>query len=107
MFKKPAALLVAVAIALLAAAVQPVTAAASNSGKLFAVFGETRIVSLDAATGAMTTLADLTDPTLQFGNTIGDLVSDAAHHRLFGQQVKFNFEPDQNPPFFETYQLVT
>jgi hypothetical protein len=107
MFKKPAALLVSSAIALLALAVQPVVAAATGTGTLFAVFGETQIVKLDPATGTMTTLADLTDPTLQFGSTIGDLVSDAAHHRLIAQQVKFNFDPNQDPQFFETYQLVT
>jgi hypothetical protein len=106
MFKKPTALLVASAMALLAGAVQPVVAAASGTGMLYAVFGESQIVKLDAGTGAITTLADLTDPTLQFGNSLGDLVSDAAHHRLFTQQVRFNFEPDQNPQFFETYQLA-
>ena len=107
MVKKLAAAFTASCLSLLAAAIQPVAVSAAGGGTLFAVFGETHIVSLDPATGAMTTLADLTDPTLQFGNTISDMVSDAAHHRLIGQQVRFNFDPNQDPAFFETYQMVT
>ena len=104
MLKKLAVLILA-ALQLL---VQPApVAAAAGSGTLFAVFGETHVVKLDPATGSMTTLADLTDPTLQFGNTLLDLVSDAANHRLYTEQVRFNFDPTQFPPIVETYQLVT
>jgi len=89
------------------ALVSPVPAAASGTGTLFAVSGETHVVKLDPATGNMTQLADLTDPSLQFGSTLLDLVSDSAHHLLYTQQVRFNFDPNQFPPIFETYQLVT
>jgi hypothetical protein len=104
--RRAAMFLAAVAISL-APLAQPLAAHAAGTGTLFAVFGETHVVKLDPATGAMTTLADLTDPTLQFGSALLDLVSDSAHHLLYSEQVRFNFDPNQSPPFFETYQLVT
>jgi hypothetical protein len=107
MVKKVTALFISSCLAVLAAGIQPSAASASAGGTLFAVFGETQIVALDPTTGGMTTVADLTDPSLQFGSTIDNLVSDAAHHRLFGDQVRFNFDPDRVPAFFETYQIVT
>lgn len=107
MFKKLTSAFAASSLALVCAAIQPAAASASDGGTLFAVFGETQIVALDPSTGSMTTLADLTDPSVQFGNTISDLVSDSAHHRLLGEQTRFNFDPNRDPAFFETDQIVS
>jgi hypothetical protein len=72
--------LVALSVAVLSAAIQPISAAASTSGTLFG-FAASGIVKVDPATGALTQMASVSVPNLAgFGSS---LVDDPATHRLF------------------------
>lgn len=104
-FRRIVGVLSAVSIAVLPLTLQPLAAAASSSGTLFAVRGETQVVSIDPSTGAMTTIADVTAPFP--GDALGDLASDPATHQLFTVQTTWTFDPTQFPPLIASYQLVT
>jgi hypothetical protein len=98
--KRVLGFLMAAALGLLPLVVHPLEAAAAG-GTLFAELGS-QIVKLDPTTGTTTLLADLTSPTPP-GISLGELISDAANHRLFTQQTTFSFDPTVPT----TYQLVT
>jgi hypothetical protein len=63
-------------------AAQPVPAAAPAAGQLFAVSGVSRVVTLDTASGAQTTVADLSSLTPSRG--IDGLVADQGSTMLYG-----------------------
>jgi len=88
MFKKPAALLVSSAIALLAVAVQPVVAAASSTGTLYAITRSQDLVTVDPASGAFTLLSNLFLAGAVDSQTF-DLVANPAAGRLYGERMSF------------------
>jgi hypothetical protein len=77
--------LVAIAMAVLPALVQPITAGATATGTLFAIVSDapSTISSIDPVTGATTTVANLSAPGLPGGKFLGGLASDPYGHRLF------------------------
>jgi uncharacterized protein DUF4394 len=88
MFKKPAALLVSSAIALLGVAVQPVVGAASGTGTLYAMTRSQNLATVDPATGSLTVLSNL----FLAGAVDSQMVSLAANPlagRLYGERISF------------------
>jgi hypothetical protein len=75
--------LVAIALAVLPAASQTLTAAASGSGTLFGVTSSLEVVAIDPASGALTPVADVSNPQLVLRSGLAD---DPATHRLFMAQ---------------------
>src|SRR6266571_8312477 len=88
MFKKPAALLVASAIALLASAVEPVVASASGTGPLYAITRSQDLVTVDPTTGAFTVLSNLFLAGAEDSQTF-ELVANPAAGKLYGERMSF------------------
>jgi hypothetical protein len=83
--------LVAVAVAALPALAQPLPAAASSTGTLFALVGPSPAVArLDPATGSLTTIADLSVPPGQRAFFGVSMAIDAGTHRLFLTRVVYS-----------------
>jgi len=88
MFKKPAALLVSSAVALLAVAVQPIVAAASGTGPLYAITRSQNLVTVDPTNGAFTVLSNLFLSGAQDSQTF-NLVANPAAGKLYGNRMSF------------------
>src|SRR2546430_17339494 len=88
MFKKPAALLVSSAVALLAVAVQPIVASASGTGPLHAITRSQNLVTVDPTNGAFTVLSNLFLSGAQDSQTF-NLVANPAAGKLYGNRMTF------------------
>jgi hypothetical protein len=99
--------LVAIAIALLPALVQPVSAGAASTGTLFGITGmnRTTLSKIDLGTGAVTPIAQLGLPP-NFNAQVTNLTGDPATHRLFALRISVIVQP---PPgnFTMILELLT
>jgi hypothetical protein len=98
--------LVAIAIALLPALVQPITAGAAGTGTLygFATGPTSRVVSIDPVTGALTTAVDLSSVPGGVASGVNSLAVDPATRRVF---IPRRLQDLSVFPIRSTFQLVT